>query len=163
MQNFGLTICAGAIGMLASVAVVGATEGRVQLAQAPAAQPAPPATAPAAPSPTTPGVEPAPVAPIPGQLSLNADDQQKIRQSVEAATPPVQPVPRAFAPAVGMTSPPELKLEPVPEPARGIGGVGENHRYAMLDNGMLMLVGDNQLVVALIGPNGGTTGSSPGR
>jgi len=115
----------------------------------------------------SPGVEPAPVTPIPGQLQLNNGQRDQLRRSVDETSPKPQPVPRAFAPAVGMTSPPELKLEPLPEAARAVPGVTEAHRFALLDNGMLLVVGDNRLVVALIGPaRDGTTGSTdvqPGR
>jgi len=109
----------------------------------------------------SPGVEPAPVTPIPGQLQLNSGQRDQIRRSVVEAGPKPQPVPRAFAPAVGMTSPPELKLDPLPEAARAVPGVTEAHRFALLENGMLLVVGNNRLVVALIGPSpDGTTGAT---
>ena len=108
----------------------------------------------------SPGIEPAPIKPLPGQLNLSEEQRQQIRESVESAGPVSQPVPRAFAPAVGMTSPPELKLEPLPEEARKIPGINEKHRYAMLESGLLMVVGDDRLVVAVIGPkSNSTTGS----
>jgi hypothetical protein len=152
-----LQICAGAFGLAAAIGMAGAQEVRgpvvagsapvfMQLAQA------------------SPGVEPAPIAPLPGQLNLNDEQRQQILQSVEQAHPQSQPVPRAFAPAVGMTSPPELKLDPMPEPARAVPGVNKDHHFALLDNGMVMVVGENRLVVALISPGAnGTTGkaSSP--
>lgn len=110
----------------------------------------------------SPGIEPAPIKPLPGQLNLNDEQRQQIRESVEQASPVAQPVPRAFAPAVGMTSPPELKLEPLPEQARKVPGIEESHRYAMLENGMLMVVGSDRLVVALIGPGANQSTGSGG-
>jgi hypothetical protein len=60
---------------------------------------------------------------IRGQLKLTAEERQRIRQSIEQTNAEEQPIPRAFAPAAGMTAPPELKLAPLaPGSAADLGG-----------------------------------------
>lgn len=158
---------AGAAGLVLAVSLVamGSAPANAQTQAPPAAAPpaaAPPAAAPPAadiPAPTVPPTAETPPVPIPGQINLDEAQLQKIRAGVEAANPARQPVPRAFAPAVGMTTPPELELEPLPADLKEIPGLGEGYQYAVLDTGVIMIVGEQRLVAALIGMGNGTTGA----
>ena len=49
-----------------------------------------------------------------------------------------------------MTAPPELKLQPLPLEVQQIPGIKEHYRFAMLERGILLIVGDDRLVVAMI-------------
>jgi hypothetical protein len=89
---------------------------------------------------------------ISGVLNLSEEHRQRIREWMERDKPEVQPVPQAFAPAVGMTTPPELRLAKLPDELRDLPGITEVHQYVLLDTGLLMIVGDRRLVTALIAP-----------
>lgn len=91
-----------------------------------------------------------PLIQTPGQLSLTAEQQKAIRERIAQQGASPQPVPRAFAVAVGMTSPPELRLRPLPEDLRDLPRLRKNHRYALLDTGALLIVSDRRLIVAVI-------------
>jgi hypothetical protein len=89
---------------------------------------------------------------IRGQLRLTPEERQRIRRSIEQTNVEEQPMPRAFAPAAGMTAPPELTLTPLPQDLQQISGVGTQHRFARLKGGTILIVGDEGLVAAMIGP-----------
>ena len=95
--------------------------------------------------------EPVPELLVRGQLTLTAHQRQQVRERIQQAAVQEQPVPRAFAPAVGMTAPPELKLTPLPHDIRQLLRVGEQHQLAILTPGTILIVGEERLVVAMIG------------
>lgn len=155
-----------ALALIAGMVFAGGPAAHAQdAASPPAAAPpsAPPPSAsapPASPSPAPGSPSEAPlIAPVPGQLTLSEQQRQQIRRQIEADNPDIQPVPRAFAPAVGMTTPPELRLKPVPAELQSIPGISRQHHYVMLKSGTLMIVGDRRLVTAMIGPAAGASGS----
>jgi hypothetical protein len=111
--------------------------------------PEPPTTGQASPSETR---ERSPDPLIRGQLQLTPEERRRIRQSIEQTNVEEQPIPRAFAPAVGMTSPPELRLTPLPQDLQQGSGVGAQHRFAKLKGGTILIVGEEGLVAAMIGP-----------
>jgi hypothetical protein len=88
---------------------------------------------------------------IRGQLRLTPEERRLIRQGIEQANVEEQPIPRAFAPAVGMTAPPELRLTRLPQDLPQISGIGTQHRFAKLKGGTILIIGDEGLVVAMIG------------
>jgi hypothetical protein len=88
---------------------------------------------------------------IRGQLNLTPEERRRIRQSIERTNVEEQPIPRAFAPAAGMTSPPELRLTPLPRDLQQISGIGAQHRFARLTGGTILIIGEEGLVVAMIG------------
>jgi hypothetical protein len=90
---------------------------------------------------------------IRGQLRLTPEERRRIRQSIEQTNMEEQPIPRAFAPAAGMTAPPELKLSPLPNHLQQISGIGAQHRFARLTGGTILIVGEEGLVAAMIGPD----------
>ena len=90
---------------------------------------------------------------IRGQLKLTAVERRGIRQSIEQTNVEEQPIPRAFAPAAGMTAPPELTLTPLPQDLQQISGMGTQHRFARLKRGTILIVGEEGLVAAMIGPD----------
>ena len=90
---------------------------------------------------------------IRGQLKLIPEERRRIRQSIEQANVEEQPIPRAFAPAAGMTAPPELTLTPLPQDLQQISGIGTQHRFARLKRGTILIVGEEGLVAAMIGPD----------
>jgi hypothetical protein len=51
-----------------------------------------------------------------------------------------------------MTSPPELRLTPLPQDLQQGSGVGAQHRFAKLKGGTILIVGEEGLVAAMIGP-----------
>jgi hypothetical protein len=59
---------------------------------------------------------------IRGQLRLTLEEQRRIRQGIEQTNVEEQPIPRAFAPAPGMTAPPELTLTPLPQDLQQVSG-----------------------------------------
>jgi hypothetical protein len=90
---------------------------------------------------------------IRGQLNLTPQQRQQIWQSVERTNVEEQPIPRAFAPAVGQTAPPELKLTPLPPDLQQmIPGLGTQHQFARLERGTILIIGEGEarLVVAMI-------------
>jgi len=89
---------------------------------------------------------------IRGQLKLTPEERRRIRQSIEQTNVEEQPIPRAFAPAAGMTAPPELTLTPLPQDLRQISGIGTQHRFARLKGGTILIVGEEGLVAAMISP-----------
>ena len=90
---------------------------------------------------------------IRGQLNLTPEERRRIRQSIEQTNVEEQPIPRAFAPAAGMTAPPELTLTPLPQDLQQISGIGTQHRFARLKRGSILIVGEEGLVAAMIGPD----------
>jgi hypothetical protein len=107
-----------------------------------------------APEPATTGQatrEPIPELLIRGQLNLTPEERRRIRQSIEQTNVEEQPIPRAFAPAAGMTAPPELTLSPLPQNLQQISGIGARHRFARLKGGTILIVGEERLVAAMIG------------
>ena len=50
-----------------------------------------------------------------------------------------------------MMAPPELKLTPLPYDVRQLLRVGEQHQFAILTPGTILIVGEERLVVAMIG------------
>ena len=89
---------------------------------------------------------------IKGQLKLTPEERRRIRQSIENANAEEQPIPRAFAPAAGMTAPPELTLTPLPQDLQRVSGIGAQHRFARLKGGTILIIGEEGLVAAMIGP-----------
>jgi hypothetical protein len=110
--------------------------------------PAPATTGQASPSETQ---ERIPDLLIKGQLKLNPEERRRIRQSIEKTNAEEQPIPRAFAPAAGMTAPPELTLTPLPQELQQFSGIGTQHRFARLKGGTILIVGEERLVAAMIG------------
>jgi hypothetical protein len=51
-----------------------------------------------------------------------------------------------------MTAPPELTLTRLPQDLQQISGVGTQHRFARLKGGTVLIVGEEGLVAAMIGP-----------
>ena len=90
---------------------------------------------------------------IRGQRKLTPEERRRIRQSIEQTNVQEQPIPRAFAPAAGMTAPPELALTPLPQDLQQISGIGTQHRFARLKRGSILIVGEEGLVAAMIGPD----------
>ena len=89
---------------------------------------------------------------IKGQLKLSLEERRRIRQSIEQTNVEEQPMPRAFAPAAGMTAPPELMLTALPQDLQQISGIGTQHRFARLQGGTILIVGEERLVAAMIAP-----------
>ena len=85
-----------------------------------------------------------------GHLRLTAEQRRQIWQSIQQTNTEQQPVPRAFAPAVGMTAPPELKLTSLPPALQSIPGVEKHHQFAVLETGVTLIVGEDRLVAAMI-------------
>jgi hypothetical protein len=110
--------------------------------------PAPATTGQASPSETR---ERIPDLLIRGHLKLTPEERRRIRQSIEQTNVEEQPIPRAFAPAAGMTAPPELTLTPLPQDLQQISGIGTQHRFARLKGGTILIVGEEGLVAAMIG------------
>lgn len=98
---------------------------------------------------------------IRGQLILTPQQRQQIRQSIEQTNVEEQPIPRAFAPAVGMTAPPELRLTPLPKDLEQFSGITKQHQFARLERGTILIVGQDRLVVAMIAPGEGRVGAAP--
>jgi hypothetical protein len=111
-------------------------------------EPEPATTGQASPSETR---EPIPDLLIRGQLNLTPEERRRIRKSIEQTNVDEQPIPRAFAPAAGMTAPPELTLSPLPQDLQQISSIGTRHRFARLKGGTILIVGEERLVVAMIG------------
>jgi hypothetical protein len=88
---------------------------------------------------------------IRGQLRLTLEERRRIRQGIEQTNVEEQPIPRAFAPAAGMTAPPELRLTPLPKDLQQISSVGAQHSFARLKGGTILIVGEERFVVAMIG------------
>jgi len=106
--------------------------------------------------------EPIPDVLLRGQLNLTPQQRQQMWQSVERTNVEEQPIPRAFAPAVGQTAPPELKLTPLPEDLQQmIPSVGTQHQFARLERGTILIIGEARLVVAIIGPHDGGAAAQP--
>ena len=98
---------------------------------------------------------------IRGQLILTSQQRQQIWQRVERTNVEEQPIPRAFAPAVGQTAPPELKLTPLPQDLQQmIPGIGTQHQFARLERGTILIIGEGSLVVAMIRPDEGGVGAA---
>jgi hypothetical protein len=89
------------------------------------------------------------------------EQRQQIRDAIEQTKVEEQPVPRAFAPAVGQTAPPELKLTPVPQHLEQISGVARQHQFARLERGTILIVGEDRLVIEMMSPNEGGVGATP--
>lgn len=117
------------------------------------ANPADPLAATRQAAPGARGGEPIPPFMIPGQLSLAPEYRRQIRQSIERTNVEQQPVPRAFAPAAGQTAPGELKLTSLPQDVQQIPGITKHHQFARLEGGTILIVGDDRLVAAMIGPD----------
>ena len=97
-----------------------------------------------------------------GHLRLTAEQRRQIWQSIQQTNTEQQPVPRAFAPAVGMTAPKELKLASLPPTLQNIPGVEKHHQFAMLETGVILIVGEDRLVAAMIqSDEGKRDGASP--
>ena len=97
-----------------------------------------------------------------GHLRLTAEQRRQIWQSIQQTNAEQQPVPRAFAPAVGMTAPPELKLTSLPPALHGIPGVEKHHQFAVLETGVALIVGEDRFVAAMIqSAEGKRDGASP--
>jgi len=123
-----------------------------------------PAPDPATTGQASPGAtrEPIPDVLLRGQLNLTPQQRQQMWQSVERTNVEEQPIPRAFAPAVGQTAPPELKLTPLPEDLQQmIPSVGTQHQFARLERGTILIIGEARLVVAIIGPHEGGAAAQP--
>jgi hypothetical protein len=105
--------------------------------------------------------QPAPDLLIRGQLILTPQQRQQIREAIEQTKVEEQPVPRAFAPAVGQTAPPELKLSPVPEQLEQVSGVARQHQFARLERGTILIVGEERLVIGMMSPGEGGAGATP--
>ena len=99
---------------------------------------------------------------FPGHLRLTAEQRQHIWETIQQTNPEQQPVPRAFAPAVGMTAPPQLKLASLPPALENIPSVGKHHEFALLETGVILIVGEDRLISAMIGPDPGKQDSAPG-
>lgn len=85
-----------------------------------------------------------------GQLRLTAEQRRQIWQSIGQINADQQPVPRAFAAAVGQTAPRELNLASLPPKLLDIPGVEKHHQFAVLDTDVILIVGEDRLVVAMI-------------
>jgi hypothetical protein len=105
--------------------------------------------------------QPAPDLLIRGQLILTPQQRQQIREAIEQTNVEEQPIPRAFAPAVGQTAPPELKLTPVPEQLEQVSGVSRQHQFARLERGTILIVGEERLVIGMMSPGEGGAGATP--
>ncbi|SRR6266540_1758970 len=139
-----------AAAVLASSAVSVAADAGAERQTGPAPGPATTGQAPGS------AREPIPDLTIRGQLMLTPQQRQQIWQSVARTNADEQPIPRAFAPAVGQTAPPELKLTPLPQELQQmIPGIGTQHQFARLERGTILIVGEGEarLVVAMIRPD----------
>ena len=97
-----------------------------------------------------------------GHLRLTAEQRRQIWQSIQQTNAEPQPVPRAFAPAVGMTAPKELKLASLPPALQNLPGVEKHHQFAVLETGVILIVGEDRLVAAMIqSDEGKRDGASP--
>ena len=85
-----------------------------------------------------------------GLLRLTAEQRRQISQSVGQVNAEQQPLPRAFAAAVGQTAPRELNLASLPPVLLEIPGLEKHHQFAVLDNGTILIVGEDRLVTAMI-------------
>ena len=98
-----------------------------------------------------------------GQLRLTAEQRRKIWQGIQQTNAEQQPVPRAFAAAVGQTAPRELTLASLPPSLQNMPGLEKHHQFVLLNTGVTLIVGEDRLVVAMIQPdedrpNGAGTG-----
>ena len=94
-----------------------------------------------------------------GQLRLTAEQRRQIWQGIQQSKAEQQPVPRAFAPAVGQTAPQELRLSSLPPSLQGVSGLEKQHQFAVLNTGAVLIVREDRLVVAMIQPE---DGNAPG-
>ena len=95
--------------------------------------------------------EPIPDPSTRGQLALTPQQREQIRQSVKQTNVEEQPVPRAFAPAAGMTAPPELQLTPLPQELQQI--AGGPYQFARLKQDIILIVNSERLIVAMLLPD----------
>ena len=105
--------------------------------------------------------QPVPDLLIRGQLVLTPQQRQQIREAIEQTNVEEQPVPRAFAPAVGQTAPPELKLTQVPEHLEQVSGVTRQHQFARLEGGTILIVGEERLVIGMLSLSERGGGATP--
>lgn len=90
-----------------------------------------------------------------GQLRLTAEQRRQIWEGIQQSKAEQQPVPRAFAPAVGQTAPQELRLTSLPPSLQAVSGLEKQHQFAVLNTGAILIVSEDRLVVAMIQPEDG--------
>jgi len=96
---------------------------------------------------------------MPGaQIQLSQDQRNKLKQAL--ASGEKQSNPAAFVATVGMTVPQEVNMKALPQNAhQDISALTDQHQFARLDNGTIVIADQNRHIVAALREDATTTGA----